>query len=112
MTKPIAWILAGAACLWSGCTASMGDVAMLSTQPALASGVVLRRDAVAQNCAHDVLGIPLGQRMPNLAAAVAAAVGEGSGGMLLTNVSVENDYFISGLYNLNCIRVQGDVVGK
>jgi len=96
----------------SGCTAPVGQLALASTRPIFSASPVLRRGVLGADCAQNVLGIPLGNSAPNLNDAVAEAVAEVPGGTMLINASIADRYMISGLYNVSCLRVTGDVVGK
>jgi hypothetical protein len=93
-------------------TGTAGSVGTPATQPLPGADTVLGRNVSAQDCAQNLLGIPLGKSEPNLNEAVTLAVGRVPGGLMLTNVSIVNRYMISGLFNVDCIRVTGDVVGK
>jgi hypothetical protein len=104
-------MLLGSTLLLAGCAASVGELAMISPQDIPGSAPVLRRGVTAEDCAHKIIGIPLGESAPNLNLAVARALAQVPGGVMLTNATIDNDYAITVLYNRNCIRVTGDVVG-
>jgi hypothetical protein len=108
----------------SGCSTPLGTKSVLvpannpeavgrpATQPLPGASTVLSRNVTAQDCAQNIFWIPWGPREPDLNAAVTQAVARVPGGLMMTNVSVAKHYMISGLYNVDCIRVTGDVVGK
>jgi len=110
--RRVVGLLLGCTLMAAGCTASVGELRLASTRTLkLPRHTVLRRGASGTDCSHKVMGIPL-TGGPNLNAAVTNALAQVPGGTLLTDVTVDNDYLITGLYNRNCIRVTGTVVGQ
>jgi hypothetical protein len=111
MIKRVTLVI-GSVLLLSGCTASVGELAMAAPERVGAPTKVLRRGISGEACTHKVFGIPFSERAPDLNAAVEAAVAKVPGGVMLTDVAIQNDYVITFVYNQNCIRVTGDVVGN
>ncbi|MBI3767763.1 MAG: hypothetical protein HY271_04610 [Deltaproteobacteria bacterium] len=96
--------------LLAGCTVRLGDLTFASTKNLGYTYPPLARSVRGENCAYNILGIPLGTLNPNIQDAVDEAVRKTPNGDMLINASFHNDILIAILYGYNCIRVDGDVV--
>lgn len=97
----------------SACTSTrLGSATMASTKNLGCTFTPIQQHVRGEDCAYNVLGIPLGSVNPNLQEAVDNAVSPIPGGDMMTNVTVHRDLLITLLYNQACVRVEGDVVNS
>jgi hypothetical protein len=98
-------ILLGAALLVS-CSAQVGTFTLVS--PGTPEMPRLRQRVRGVDCAV----LPLVMPTPSLQRAVERAVEQVPWGEMLVDVTVTNDFLVTGVYNRSCYRVEGEVAGS
>jgi hypothetical protein len=98
-------VLLGATLLAS-CTAHVGTFTLVAPEPPDIPRLKQRVRGV------DCAALPLVMPAPNLQRAVERAVEQVPWGEMLVDVTVTNDYFVTGVYNRSCYRVEGEVAGE
>jgi len=95
----------------SACTSTrMGSLTLATTKNIGYTYSSLQQHVIGEDCAENILGIPLGSMNPNVQEAIDKAVSQVPSGDMMTNVTVHDDLFFALLYNQVCVRVDGDVV--
>ncbi len=97
----------------SACTSTrVGSLTLASTKNLGYTYTTLREHVAGQDCAYNVLGIPLGSVNPNLQEAVDNAASQVPGADMMTDVTVHHDVLITLLYNQACVRVDGNAINS
>ncbi|MGO9268319.1 MAG: hypothetical protein ACLQBA_26105 [Candidatus Binataceae bacterium] len=95
----------------SACTSTrVGSLTLASTKNLGYTYAPVEERVSGEDCATNILGIPLGSINPNVQEAVDHAVSQTPNGDMMTNVSIHDDLIFTLLFNQACVKVQGDVV--
>jgi hypothetical protein len=94
------------ATLLASCSAHVGTFTLVAPEPP--DMPRLKQRVRGTDCAV----LPLVMPAPNLQRAVERAVEQVPWGEMLVDVTVTNDYFVTGVYNRSCYRVDGEVAGN
>jgi hypothetical protein len=94
----------------SGCTTRVGSFTFASTKNLGVAYAPLQTRVDGEDCVTLILFIPLGTLNPNVQDAVDRAVEKVPNGDMMTNVTLNEDFLFTLIYNRRCVRVTGDVV--
>jgi hypothetical protein len=95
--------------LVSGCSASMGELSLVSSREAEWPVMALAAGVEGSDCVSSVLFVPLRGRVPSVQAAAARAIASVPEGELLTDAAVTVDAVSTVVFNRQCVRVRGTV---
>jgi len=113
-TMPIILIIIIATALFMpGCTVRTADLTLVSTKNIDYTDMNVNmkqgKRYKGEDCTYTLLGIPLGQVMPNLKTAVDDALQQGGGNIMLDEVTyVKGAWYILG--TMSCYDVEGTVL--
>ncbi len=89
----------------SGCSARVATLPGILGPEAYPPAMVLATGAIGEDCGTSILFVPL--RRASLADAVARAIATVPEATLLTDVQIDANAFVTGVYNRGCVRVKG-----
>ena len=94
----------------SGCTTRVGAFTFASTKNLGVAYTPLQTGVEGEDCVNIILFIPIGTLNPNIQDAVDRAVEKVPNGDMMINVTLDEDFLFTLIYNRECVRVTGDVV--
>ncbi len=97
-------VLLGGVSASVGCTVGAGGLAAVTSAEARLPTMLLATGVEGSDCTSAVVRLP---HHPSLARAIARALEDVDGAVVLTDARVETTFFWTGVYNRRCVRVRG-----